>query len=212
MFRLYLNLFLICEVYISSSSAISIVRFALLSVQNLLSDSFPFITASLLDLHGFNPPPFWAVIQSVKQQLFVQSAVKATVVNSFQLFSFCNPIWCPNDHPHFHTEYWRGALHPCHEPNFQVLPCWDEFQSCESDVSCTSRLRATEPQVHNYCLLLFCLIAFGTKSRSCVLKTAGRLEMLLLALTCKLVVFVRHTAQHKATNGGFYTSVGVRVK
>lgn len=133
MFCLYLNLFFICNVYISSSPAFSIVRFSFLLAENLLSDSFPFITASPLDLHDFNPPPFLDVIQSVKQQPFVQSAVKATVVNSFQLFFFCNPIWCPNDHPHFHTEYWRGALHPCHEPNFQVQPCCDEFPCCESE-------------------------------------------------------------------------------
>ena len=121
--------------YISSSYSLYIVRFSFLSVKNLLSDSSPFIIALPLDLHGFNPPPFWAVIQSVKQQLFVQSAVKATVVKPFELFFLSNPIWCPNDRPHFHTERWRRVLHPCHEPNFQVLSCCDEFPCCEADVT-----------------------------------------------------------------------------
>lgn len=97
---------------------------------------FPVIIALLLDLHDFNPPPFWAVIQSVKQQLFAQSAVKATVANPFQLFFFSNPIWCPNDHPPF--PYWilEGSAAPCHEPNFQVPPCCDEFPRCESETGC----------------------------------------------------------------------------
>lgn len=89
----------------------------------------PFITASPRDLHDFNPPPWWALIPSVKLQISVQSAVKAAVPDPFQLF--CNLIWCRNDDPpRFHTEYRRGVQHTRYEPNFQVASCWDEFSCC----------------------------------------------------------------------------------
>lgn len=52
------QLVLHCSVYISSPPARSFVSFAVLPVENLLSDSFsPFTAAFLLDLHDFNPPP-----------------------------------------------------------------------------------------------------------------------------------------------------------
>lgn len=105
MFCLHLNAFSICKLYIWSP-----VRFSSLWAVSLWSDSFPFITASPLHLHGFNPLPLWAVIQSVKQQLFVVK--EATVANSFQLFYFCNPIWYPNDDSPF--PYWvlEGSAAP----------------------------------------------------------------------------------------------------
>lgn len=73
------QLVLHCSLHISSPPARSFVSFAvLLPAENLLSDGFsPFTAAFLLDLHDFNPPPSWAIIQSVKRRLFVQSAVKS---------------------------------------------------------------------------------------------------------------------------------------
>lgn len=114
-------------------SYFGLVRFASLWAESLLSDSFPFVMASPLDLHDFNPPPFWAVIQSVKQQLFCTECSQSHSCEYLPAFFFfcCNPIWCPNDHPHFHTEYWRGerctpAMSPisrcCHAVmNFHVV-------------------------------------------------------------------------------------------
>lgn len=163
---LHLNAFCICKLYIWSP-----VRVSSLWAVSLWSDSFAFITASLLHLHGFNPLPLWAVIQSVKQQLFVVKEATAEIPSSFSTSAIQFDVLMII--PHFHTEYWRGVQHPCHETNFQVLPCCDEFPCCESDGSqkqalagflnsfCTSRLWGAEPEEQNYCLLLFCLIAFG---------------------------------------------------
>lgn len=130
----------------------------------------PFLIAvPLLDFNVFNPPPYWPVIQSVKQLLSCAKCSQATVENPFQLLlllqSNLMSKWS-------HTFPYRilGVGGWCALPMSPICRCYHAVMSsilwvrCILDTGAVSKFilflkSGVRPPDRNYHPMSFCLIA-----------------------------------------------------